>query len=374
MSDLAEQAVVRILKGEGADRSIAGAGWLISARHCLTCAHVVNAALGRPMGLADPPQEGAVIALDLPNREATSTKGPPPRHASVIRWHPPGKDAVPGEPTDIAVLELPEPVAGVDPPCLIPPDEAPPPGNRGLGFGFPRGSSRGIIANAELSAGAGGLRQINSTGDPQIQPGYSGGPFTDRQQRVIGMIVQRNQTHQTANLIPVATLEKAWPDLFQLRCSGTDPRLTLHLRNADGELRVKTPVCPLVLHPHPCADRIHALANHLDLDTQFQFAPRSVSRKHRGISLNGRGQTGAIRQGEATLPRIHPKTGRQFGLYRCKRFEYDASIGKVLQHTSDIDLPAQGFLYDLRPIDGADKRFIQHLLHALCSQFVVQEG
>ncbi len=241
MSDLAEQALVRILKGDGSGRRIAGAGWLISPRRCLTCAHVVNAALGRSMGLADPPQERAVIALDLPNREATSTKGPPPRQASMIRWHPPGKDAAPGEPADIAVLELSEPIADVVPPCLIPPDQDPLPGDRGLGFGFPQGSHRGIIANAELSAGAGGLRQINSTGDPQIQPGYSGGPFTDRLQRIVGMIVQRNRTHRTASLIPVATLEEAWPELVQLRCSGTDPTLTLRLRSADGRLRIETP-------------------------------------------------------------------------------------------------------------------------------------
>jgi len=36
MSDLAEQALIRILKGDGSDRRAAGAGWLISPRRCLT--------------------------------------------------------------------------------------------------------------------------------------------------------------------------------------------------------------------------------------------------------------------------------------------------------------------------------------------------
>jgi hypothetical protein len=241
----AEQALARILKGDGTERRTAGAGWLISPRHCLTCAHVVNAGLGRPLGMADPPQDGAVIALDLPNREATSTKGPAPRRTSVICWHPPANDAAaPGEPADIAVLELGRSVALAEPPCLLPPDEAPPAGDPGLGFGFPQGSSRGIVADARLSATAGGLRQINSTGDPQIQPGYSGGPFTNRQQRIIGMIVQRNRTHQTAYLIPVATLERAWPELARLRCGGTDPTLTLRLGSADGQMRIDTPGGP----------------------------------------------------------------------------------------------------------------------------------
>ena len=42
-----ESALVRILIDEQEARRPVGAGFLVTSRHILTCAHVVNAALGR---------------------------------------------------------------------------------------------------------------------------------------------------------------------------------------------------------------------------------------------------------------------------------------------------------------------------------------
>lgn len=232
-----EQSLIRIYRGDGGERKNVGAGWLISPRHCLTCAHVVNLALRREPDDQAKPEKQQTVSLSLPNHDH-ATADTEPSIASVAAWFPPGQDLAPA---DIAVLLLNKPITGIPPICVLPPDQAPPPGDTGTAYGFPRNSRDGIDANAKLAATHGGLRQVNAIGKPEIEPGYSGGPFTDGQQRIIGMTAQRNSHHQTARIIPVETLEKAWPELTRLRCSGVDPTLTLRLKSNGERLTIQTP-------------------------------------------------------------------------------------------------------------------------------------
>lgn len=103
MSNPVEPSLVRIFRGDGVDRHTVGAGWLVSSRHCLTCAHVVNLALvGRTPKSITPPDHGQTIAFELPN--LAPLPGAAVQVATVLKWYPPDNNAAPGAPADIAVL------------------------------------------------------------------------------------------------------------------------------------------------------------------------------------------------------------------------------------------------------------------------------
>jgi len=59
-----ESSLVRILMGDQDPRRPVGAGFLVTPQHIITCAHVVNTALGRNEQTTDLPT--AEIVLDFP--------------------------------------------------------------------------------------------------------------------------------------------------------------------------------------------------------------------------------------------------------------------------------------------------------------------
>src|SRR4051812_1431842 len=73
----------------------AGMGIVVEERHVVTCAHVVNSALGREFESQNKPDEKIAIAFPYADSEAVRT-------GRVISWHPMGQGRV----TDVAVLEL----------------------------------------------------------------------------------------------------------------------------------------------------------------------------------------------------------------------------------------------------------------------------
>src|SRR4051812_58393 len=86
--------IARIL---GPNGRAAGAGALVTERHVVTCAHVVNAALG-----LDPRQQrqpDGPVTLDFPLAD-----GAPTLTATVERWMPPPREGAAGD--DIAGLVL----------------------------------------------------------------------------------------------------------------------------------------------------------------------------------------------------------------------------------------------------------------------------
>src|SRR5438309_657523 len=67
---------------------LVGHGVLVDDEHVATCAHVVNAALGREL-TSSRSAVGEVVRLEFP-LIAQLTAAPPERHARVDSWDPPG--------------------------------------------------------------------------------------------------------------------------------------------------------------------------------------------------------------------------------------------------------------------------------------------
>jgi len=252
MQSPVEQALLRVLAGDGRARAWVGAGWLVGPRHLITCAHVVNYALGGDRAWDQPehPGENAIVRIDRPNLDPIGPNGPPPRDARVAAWYPPRSSAGPTEPNDVAVLELLH-----DPPLDLPTgiatealDTAPVP-TRGKAYGYPEDSGKGLIRDAELTGTNAGLIQATPSAGQPIESGFSGGPLADEQGRILGMTALHNPKHQVARVIPIETLESAWPTLARLR-HGAVPTITLNLtmdgddlviQDTRGERRVHVP-------------------------------------------------------------------------------------------------------------------------------------
>ena len=200
-------AIARIYHSNGA---IVGAGFLVSDRHLLTCAHVVSAALGIAPETVEMPT--TTLELDFP-LIAPGQKV----KAKVAFWQPVNPTQV-GE--DIAGLELEEALTEGQPVRLLTVEEL---WNHPFQiFGFPSKRDEGIWASGvirdRLANGWVQIEDIKAQGQA-VQPGFSGSPIWDEVlQGVVGMAVaadkKRDET-KTAFMIPTTILTKAWAELGQ---------------------------------------------------------------------------------------------------------------------------------------------------------------
>ncbi|MFJ9416378.1 trypsin-like peptidase domain-containing protein [Streptomyces sp. NPDC101227] len=187
---------VSVRHGAGA----VGAGVLVAERLVLTCAHVVNSALGRDRFTQDTPGHGDTVTLRLPHVAAARDLS-----ARVVRemWVPPraraaGRDPVePGRVPyhgDLAVLELTDaPPEGAEPAPFLQHNYAgevialwasgnPLPTLRAV----PRVSAPPWIA-------------LDVLGGAQVTEGFSGGPLWDRErQAVVGLVAAVHRPPETA--------------------------------------------------------------------------------------------------------------------------------------------------------------------------------
>ena len=163
-------SVARIFDARG---DVVGAGFLVSERHLVTCAHVVAQALGLPHDTPSPPAREVRLDFPLiaPQRLLASR---------VVGWHPVrcGGDIAPECPEDIAALELAgDPPEGVSPARLV--AAADPWGHPFRAFGFPAGYDTGVWASGVLRAGqANGqvqVEDVKATGY-FVASGFSGCP------------------------------------------------------------------------------------------------------------------------------------------------------------------------------------------------------
>ena len=201
--ELAERPpwLVRVRTPDGA---VAGAGILVGDHLALTCAHVVNSALGQPSMEVSAPAGN--VLLDFP---FSLTRNPCP--ASVIEqgWEPINQL---GE-GDMAVVRL----AG-----NAPDDSRQVPwvpfrsvwGHPYRAYGFPPGNDRGEWTRGELLGPSGRdwiqLEAMKVTG-AAIEQGFSGSPVWDERLRgVVGMIVAEDLDRQqrTAFMIPIQVLTR----------------------------------------------------------------------------------------------------------------------------------------------------------------------
>lgn len=209
-------SVVRIFADtEGIHPRIAvGAGFIVSPRHIMTAAHVVNCALGLAKGSQDKPE--AMIQFDCPLLKDRTILT-----AKVVRWLPVNDQAQMGEAEDIAVLEL-------IPTDTFPAESKPAPlyepdsflNREVLMYGFPQGAENGTnTLGYLLSSVANGKVQLeHRPGYREVAPGFSGTAAWDTQQNaVVGMLVYIDWLKgvSASYMIPVSLLKKAWPDFYE---------------------------------------------------------------------------------------------------------------------------------------------------------------
>jgi hypothetical protein len=185
-----------------------GAGFLLTPRLLLTCAHVLNLALERDDIRADDAVSAdTAVTVDLPNAGVSCT-------ANCIHWRPPtAEDATPGPNDDIAVLLLDRAVE-LDPPPRLPDDGvAPRLGELLEAWGTPSDQPSGQWAAAEVSGEHGHLRQIRTRPEttPSIERGFSGGPLLLRRDadEIVGMLLKLDSAVGVAWIIPPAALRRA---------------------------------------------------------------------------------------------------------------------------------------------------------------------
>ncbi|MEU3859598.1 trypsin-like peptidase domain-containing protein [Streptomyces sp. NPDC028722] len=186
-SDDPSRHVVTVRRTE--DGKTAGAGFVLGPDTVLTCAHVVNAALGRDMFDARPPGVGEV---PVEVRDDDMVRG---RRLSsrVAHWIPPrargGGPVTAGAAEwlgDLAVLRVDAPAGGL----------APPPRQAAMTTGqkaeaWHGGGRASTLARLTVSSLHGRLAYLDgaSTG-MAVGPGYSGGPLWCREeQAVVGLVV-----------------------------------------------------------------------------------------------------------------------------------------------------------------------------------------
>ena len=205
-----ESFIVRLT---GTGGRTAGVGMLIGGHEIVTCAHVVNVALGRDRLAQDRP--AGPVRADFPLLPGGG--GAAKASAEVAAWLPPPRGDAVGD--DLAVLVLTGPLPpGAEPASLA--SDSPPPGRSVRVFGFPEVPPRpeGAWVQAEVQGTVtGGLLQLGSGTALRVQPGYSGSPVWDESAgRVVGLIAQAppgRTSDRDSYAIPADRLLRAWPEI-----------------------------------------------------------------------------------------------------------------------------------------------------------------
>ncbi|MDX2939089.1 trypsin-like peptidase domain-containing protein [Streptomyces ipomoeae] len=228
-----EAAVLQIRDQQGEP---VGLGFLVTEDLALTCAHVVNAALGIPPGTE--PATSARIDVTLPLLRTPAVGVPagaataPQITARVERWvapHPSGAG-------DVAALRLSDVVPGSRPIRLV--DEPDLWEHPARVFGFPEGRSGGVWHAAVLRARqANGWVQADLAANGyRVSGGFSGSPVWDGELKgVVGMMALAERGEPPASyLIPAADLMNAWPALRPLVLPPSPFRRLLAFEEADA--------------------------------------------------------------------------------------------------------------------------------------------
>ncbi|MFD8166043.1 trypsin-like peptidase domain-containing protein [Streptomyces cellulosae] len=203
-----------------------GAGFLVSGRHVLTCAHVVRR------------RELSPVVVSFPaDRELTGIPATVTVHG--------GWQGGPTDPGDLAVLELDREVA------LAPAEFAAPGEDQGnpelIVYGFPEGYDEGMLASYRALPGPlihGEWAQLEATtahGQP-LEPGFSGAAAALADGRVVGMVsaVAGGRDVRVGRMLPTQVMVRYWPELCEMvPASGQPPeelrRLNALVRRADAE-------------------------------------------------------------------------------------------------------------------------------------------
>jgi hypothetical protein len=223
-------SVVRIYSNSS---QVVGAGFLVSQKYILTCAHVVADALGLSRSIVEMPD--VEISIDFPMLAAKKLF-----KAKVVFWRPvnPSEFA-----EDIAGLELENsPPEAAQPARLITSEDFW--GHPFQVLGFPAKQSNGVWASGELRAGISNgwvqLEDVKQAGY-RLEPGFSGAPIWDEKlEGVVGMAVAAdlNRPETKAGfMIPVKVLCEAWSELGEQAI----PKLRAELELPEGQVSLESP-------------------------------------------------------------------------------------------------------------------------------------
>jgi WD40 repeat protein/energy-coupling factor transporter ATP-binding protein EcfA2 len=218
MSSNREGFTVRVLHSGSAVP--AGVGFVVDERHIVTCAHVVNSALGRDKRAQEKPGLAVRVDVDFP---LLGDQGPPMRGCRVEAWAPPPTTGIGGEdmagltligealPVGAGPARLAERASRHDPAVQV--------------FGYPDDPPRhdqGAWSALRIRGFVGqGFLQIDSDLQSaiRVQPGYSGSPVVvegEAGDEVVGMlaVASRNGEGKDAYAIPIFQLADQWPDVL----------------------------------------------------------------------------------------------------------------------------------------------------------------
>ncbi|HEU0089598.1 MAG TPA: serine protease, partial [Pseudonocardiaceae bacterium] len=193
------------------DRTV-GVGFLVTPERILTCAHVVNLALGRDRHAQDPPTEHDYVLVEFPLAEDAICR------ARVQIWVPPPASGIRGG--DIAGLLVRGRVpAGVAPAQL---SSGAAVGRQVEVFGYPDAVARpdGVWAPGRVAGEvSGGLLQIDASDDGawRAQRGFSGAPVIDLETgTAVGMFKAAStfDEHRDSYAIPTRLLREKWADVL----------------------------------------------------------------------------------------------------------------------------------------------------------------
>jgi hypothetical protein len=178
MTPVAREGFIVRIRAAGRDRTV-GMGFVVGDRHVVTCAHVVNAALGRDKLTTQPPGPQARVQIDFPL--LGDAEGAPLRSCKVAAWDPPVVAGQAGRDVAGLVLVGGEPLpAGAGAARLV---DAGGLRDRVVSvFGYPLSPERGLTggwSQCRLRGAVGaGLVQLDADSESVLraQPGYSGTP------------------------------------------------------------------------------------------------------------------------------------------------------------------------------------------------------
>lgn len=210
-----ETATVRVRLWVEGHPATAGLGLLVGAGRVVTCAHVVNTALGRRQGEQAAPGESDVVQVEFP-----LLPGAPVRDARVVAWQPPCGAGLSGG--DVAGLALTEDApSGAVPARFM--AAVPAPGTWLRVFGYPGDPPRpgGAFVDVDLKGQVTGLMlQVESRSGQTIkaQPGFSGSPVwnpaTGEAAGLLQSAPQAGEPQRDAYLLPPEAIAAEWEDPF----------------------------------------------------------------------------------------------------------------------------------------------------------------
>lgn len=231
-----ERAVVRIRNRTQPGGPIVGLGMLVGPCEAVTCAHVVNAALGRDMREQGKPAESEQVHLEF-----CQISGDPGRMAKIVAWSPPPILGATGG--DVAGLLLTDEAPAAARPAQFA-TVAPKPNKILRAFGYPGDPPRenGMWVDLDFKGVVSGQAlQVESSGDQTVkaQPGYSGtAAFDPDTGRAVGLVQSAplpDEPERDAYLLGPLAIAEVWEEKFDYLLIPPNPYRGLEpFRSADA--------------------------------------------------------------------------------------------------------------------------------------------